>query len=61
MNNLMQNKIAQLESKVDQLEAELSYLNDVLVRCGFPEGIETLKATALELLEETEALHEEKL
>ena len=61
MNNLIQNKIAGLESKVDQLEAELSYLNDVLIRCGFSEGIETLKATALELLEETEALHKEKL
>jgi hypothetical protein len=56
MINLMQNKIAGLESKVDQLEAELSHLNEVLVRCGFPEGIKTLKATAEELLEETEAL-----
>jgi hypothetical protein len=43
---------ASLESKVDMLESELMYLNDMLVRCGFPEGIITLKATVQELLAE---------
>lgn len=47
-------KVAVLESKVDHYESELSYLNELLVRCGFCEGIITLKKTAEELLlEET--------
>lgn len=44
--------IASLESKVDMLEAELSYLNLILTHCGFPEGINTLKSTVEELLSE---------
>lgn len=58
-NNTMNNDerslrtaVAVLESKVDMLEAELGYLNEMLVRCGFPEGITTLKATVEELLAE---------
>ncbi len=47
MNNTM---VAQLETRVDYLETEISYLNDLLVRVGFPQGIATLKETALELL-----------
>lgn len=43
-------KIATLETEVDMLETELNCLNDILTRCGFPEGIKTLKSTALELL-----------
>ena len=50
------NHIASLESQVDYLETELSYLNDLLIRCGFPEGIITLKATAEELLQESTSL-----
>lgn len=52
-------KIAALESKVDMLEAELSYLNTLLLRCGFPEGIETLKATVEEILTENPQFLEE--
>lgn len=44
------NSIAILESRVDYLETELTYLNDLLVKVGFSEGISTLKETALELL-----------
>lgn len=52
--------VAQLESKVDFLESELTYLNRLLVNVGFPEGIETLKATAEELLAEGETgMHQE--
>jgi hypothetical protein len=51
-NNDLRSKVAYLETKVDMLESELSYLNDMLVRCGFPEGIMTLKATVEELLAE---------
>lgn len=47
MNNIM---VAKLETHIDFLETEISYLNDLLVRVGFPEGIATLKETALELL-----------
>lgn len=41
---------AHLESYIDYLETELSYLQDLLKRCGFPEGIQTLKESAEELL-----------
>lgn len=53
MNNKQYEKtIAQLESKVDLLEAELIYLNKILVKAGFPEGVKTLKESVEELLEE---------
>lgn len=52
MNSHEKNLIARLQSRVDHLETELSYLNDLLIRCGFDEGIETLKSTAEELAEE---------
>ncbi len=45
-------QVAQMESKNDLLEAELIYLNSLLIEVGFPGGIQTLKATAEELLEE---------
>jgi hypothetical protein len=45
-------KIASLESKVDHLEAELSYLNKILIDCGFPQGIYSLKNTVEEILSE---------
>lgn len=43
-------KIAILESLVDHLKSELSYLNQILVDCGFSEGIITLKAAAEEMI-----------
>lgn len=48
-NNKM---VAALESKIDHLETELTYLNTLLINCGFPEGIKTLKSTAEELIQE---------
>lgn len=50
------NHIASLESRVDHLETELSYLNNILIQCGFPEGITTLKATVMEMLQEKQLL-----
>jgi len=50
MSNIMQSRIALLESQVDLLETELTHLNEMLINCGFPEGIKTLKATVEELL-----------
>ncbi len=44
--------IARMESRVDLLETELSYIHEMLIRCGFPEGITSLKDTMQELIEE---------
>lgn len=52
MNNKINSTIAVLESKIDMLETELTYLNKILIECGFPEGIATLKETVHELLGE---------
>ncbi|MDN3509506.1 MAG: hypothetical protein P0S93_05815 [Candidatus Neptunochlamydia sp.] len=55
-------RVAKLESQVDLLEAELTYLNGLLIEVGFPEGIKTLKATAEELLAEgIPSFHEKHL
>jgi hypothetical protein len=45
-------KIAHLQSEVDILETELTSLNDMLVRSGFPEGVASLRETVEELLAE---------
>jgi hypothetical protein len=52
-NQELYGKIAALESTVDMLESELTYLNEMLVKCGFPQGIQTLKATVEEILSDT--------
>ena len=52
--------MAALESKIDMLETELSYLNKILIECGFPQGIETLKMTVEELLEEDAPVSQDK-
>lgn len=43
-------KLAALESLVDYLKTEISYLNEILVECGFSEGITTLKTAIEEFL-----------
>ena len=48
------NKIAQLESVNDQLETELTYVNNLLYTVGFTKGICELKEAAEELLEDSE-------
>ncbi len=55
MNNTteLNSRIAGLESHVDLLESELSYIDQLLLKCGFPEGIKTLKKTVEELLSES--------
>jgi len=57
-NKRLLKKIAKLESKLDHLETEFDYLNKILINCGFPKGIETLKNNALELLKDSS--HKEK-
>lgn len=50
--NKLNGRVAALESQVDLLEAELMNLNEMLLRCGFSEGIKTLKTTVEEYLAE---------
>ena len=49
----LEQKIARLESIHDQLESELIYSNQLLQSVGFPNGLESAKAVALELLEDS--------
>lgn len=47
----MLKKIAKLESMCDQLQSEMRYLDQLLVEVGFEEGLKTLKAAAIELID----------
>jgi hypothetical protein len=47
-------RIAKLESVNDQLAAEIHYLEKITRALGFAEGLKTLKAAALEMLNEDE-------
>lgn len=44
-------RIAKLETQNDQIAAELNYLEHLARALGFAEGLKTLKAAALEMLE----------
>lgn len=44
-------KIAKLETINDQITAELNYLDLLARQLGFVDGLKTLKAAALEMLE----------
>jgi len=54
--NQLKGRVAFLESQVDLLEAELTHLHEMLIRCGFSEGIQTLKETVEEYLAEENSL-----
>ena len=45
-------RISELESINDQLAAEIRYLDQLLKKVGFAEGLKTLKFAANELIEE---------
>ena len=45
-------RISELESINDQLVSELRYLDQLLKKVGFAEGLKTLKFAANELIEE---------
>jgi hypothetical protein len=47
-------KIAKLETVNDQLAAEINYLEQLTRSLGFAEGLKTLKAAALEILDTDE-------
>lgn len=52
MNNKEKDaRIALLETQVDYFESELTYLNRLLINCGFTEGVQTLKRTVEDLLD----------
>lgn len=44
-------KIAKLETINDQLSAEINYLERLTRALGFADGLKTLKAAAIEMLE----------
>ena len=53
-------KIAKLESFNDFLQTELSYLDQILRECGFPEGINSLKETVEELISDKQQSSKDK-
>lgn len=49
--DILQKKIAKLESLYDQLQSEMNYLDNLLKEVGFEDGLKTLKEAAIELKE----------
>jgi len=47
----LEKRVAQLEFANDQLIAELRYLDHLMRQVGFTDGLQSLKATAMELYE----------
>ncbi len=52
MQHTQEQKIAYLEFVNDQLLSEIHYVDRLLKIIGFPEGLETIKSAAQEVLEE---------
>lgn len=50
-DKVLTKKIAELEFQQDQLLAELEYVDTLLRAVGFSEGLQTVKATALDMIE----------
>ena len=53
-NQNMKQRIAYLEFVNDQLLSEIRYVDELLRLIGFPEGLETIKVAAQEVLEKEE-------
>ncbi|MES2198712.1 MAG: hypothetical protein V4489_00895 [Chlamydiota bacterium] len=53
-------KVSELESLNDQLISELRFLNDLLRKVGFEEGLKTLKSAAEDLIEQDRTNFEEQ-
>ena len=49
-NKDLYQKIAALESQLDMAHSEISYINNLLVQCGFTEGTESLKSVSLDVM-----------
>jgi hypothetical protein len=52
-------KISELESLNDQLASELRFLDELLHKVGFEEGLKTLKSAAEELIQQNRINFEE--
>jgi len=50
-NHHLERKVAKLETLCDQLQAERTYLDEILKEIGFEEGLKTLKEAASEMLD----------
>lgn len=50
INKELQNRLARLESFNDHLQSELDYLDKLMRALGFSKGLETIKATAREMI-----------
>lgn len=48
----LERKIAYLEFVNDQLSSEMEYVDRLLRLIGFPDGLETIKSAAQEVIEE---------
>lgn len=56
----LQQKIAKLEFMNDQMETELQYVDELLRSVGFPQGLVSAKAVAIEILgDENQEIAEE--
>jgi len=52
MQNTLEQKVAYLEFVNDQLLSEIHYVDRLLKLIGFPDGLETIKSAAQEVIEE---------
>ena len=52
--NALEKRIAYLEFVNDQLTTEIHYVDRLLRLIGFPDGLETIKSAAQEVIEEEE-------
>jgi len=50
--NAYEKRIAYLEFVNDQLMSEIQYVDHLLKTIGFPEGLETIKSAAQEVIDE---------
>lgn len=48
----LEKKLARLEFINDQLSAEVTYVDNILRAIGFPQGLESVKAAANEIISE---------
>lgn len=55
----MQKELARLQTRLDHYETEMTYLNRILMECGFRKGIMTLKKTVESMLNGEESSKEE--
>lgn len=57
-NKALEKKLAYMEFINDQLATELRYVDNLLRVIGFPDGLETIKSAAQEVIEEEEEFND---